>query len=176
MMNHQIIIAGFGGQGVLFSGKFLAYAGLIEEYNVSWLPSYGPEMRGGTANCNVVISDEPVGSPIITSATALIAMNAPSLEKFVNTVQAGGMIFADSSLISIRVERDDVQTFYIPATALANENELHGLSNMVMIGKFIKETGVGQNVIAEALKKCVPARKASLFDKNMEAIALGMRN
>ena len=176
-MNQQIIIAGFGGQGVLFSGKFLAYAGLIEDKNVSWLPSYGPEMRGGTANCNVVISDEPVGSPIITSATSLIAMNAPSLEKFMNTVQPGGKIFVDSTLISTRVERTDVQTFYIPATALAKEHELSGLSNMIMIGKFIKETGICKNEnIAEALKKCVPARKATLFEKNMEAIALGMEN
>ena len=99
-INEQIIIAGFGGQGILFAGKFLAYAGLMQEYEVAWLPSYGPEMRGGTANCNVTISETPVGSPIIITGTSLIAMNTPSLDKFENDIEAGGKIFVDSTLIS----------------------------------------------------------------------------
>ena len=105
MKTTEILIAGFGGQGILFSGKFLAYKGLVEELQVSWLPSYGPEMRGGTANCNVILSDTPVGSPIITSPNVLIAMNLPSLEKYVNAVVAGGQIYVDSSLIDVKVER-----------------------------------------------------------------------
>ena len=112
MKTTQILIAGFGGQGILFSGKFIAYKGLVEELQVSWLPSYGPEMRGGTANCNVILSDDPVGSPIITTPDVLIAMNAPSLQKYVNAVAAGGQIYVDSSLIDVKVERNDVQVFY----------------------------------------------------------------
>ena len=116
MKTTQILIAGFGGQGILFAGKFLAYKGLLEDLQVSWLPSYGPEMRGGTANCNVILSDDPVGSPIITDPDVLIVMNLPSLQKYVDTVVPGGQIYVDSTLISEKVVRDDVQVFYIPAT------------------------------------------------------------
>ena len=173
-MNQQIIIAGFGGQGVLFTGKFMAYAGLYQGFQVSWLPSYGPEMRGGTANCNVVISDLPVGSPIVINCTSLIAMNAPSLEKFEGSVLPGGKVFVDSTLISAKVQRTDVETFYIPATQLANEKEMKGLSNMIMLGKFIKETGIcEEGLIEKTLKKVVPPKKADLIAKNMEAIQLG---
>ena len=121
MKTTQILIAGFGGQGILFAGKFLAYKGLLEDLQVSWLPSYGPEMRGGTANCNVVLSDDPVGSPIVTEPDVLIVMNLPSLEKYVNTVVPGGQIYVDSTLISAKVERTDVEVFYIPATKMAND-------------------------------------------------------
>ncbi len=173
-MNQQIIIAGFGGQGVLFTGKFMAYAGLYQGFEVSWLPSYGPEMRGGTANCNVVISDLPIGSPIVLKATSLIAMNGPSLEKFEGAVLPGGKIFIDSTLISAKVERGDVETFYIPATQMAGEHEMKGLSNMIMLGKFIKETGICEKgLIEKTLKKVVPPKKADLIEKNMQAIELG---
>ena len=114
MKTTQILIAGFGGQGILFAGKFLAYKGLLEDLQVSWLPSYGPEMRGGTANCNVILSDDPVGSPIITDPDVLIVMNLPSLQKYVNAVVPGGQIYVDSTLISEKVERGDVQVYYIP--------------------------------------------------------------
>ena len=106
MKTTQILIAGFGGQGILFSGKFLAYKGLTEDLQVSWLPSYGPEMRGGTANCNVILSDDPVGSPIITTPDVLIAMNTPSLQKYVNDVAKGGQIYVDSSLTSGSVPQE----------------------------------------------------------------------
>ena len=119
MRENQIVIAGFGGQGLLFSGKVLAYAGMMEGRYLSWLPSYGPEMRGGTANCNVILSDTPVGSPIITAPNVLIAMNLPSLEKYVGSVVAGGQIYVDSSLIDAKVQREDVEVFYIPATQMA---------------------------------------------------------
>ena len=115
MATTQIMIAGFGGQGVLFAGKFLAYKGMVQNKQISWLPSYGPEMRGGTANCSVVISDTPVGSPIITNPDMLIAMNLPSLQKFVDAVVPGGVIILDSTLIDAKVERTDVKVFYIPA-------------------------------------------------------------
>ena len=117
MKTTQILIAGFGGQGILFAGKFLAYKSLLEDLQVSWLPSYGPEMRGGTANCNVILSEEPVGSPIITEPDVLIAMNLPSLQKYVNAVVPGGQIYLDSSLINAKVERTDVEVFYVPASS-----------------------------------------------------------
>lgn len=117
----RLILAGFGGQGLLFGGKVIAYAGLIEDREVSWLPSYGPEMRGGTANCSVTLSDEPIGSPLITDPTALIIMNQPSLDKFEDTVVPGGIIIVDSALTNTPPSRTDVSSFTIPATTSAEE-------------------------------------------------------
>ena len=139
MKDLNIVFAGFGGQGILFAGKVVAYAGLIEGRELSWLPSYGPEMRGGTANCSICLSDEPIGSPLVTNPNVLIAMNRPSLDKFVNEVEPGGTILLDSSLIDERVERDDVTVFYVPASKLAEENELKGLANIILVGKLRKE-------------------------------------
>ena len=141
MATKQFLFSGFGGQGILFSGKFIAYKGLMDGKQVSWLPSYGPEMRGGTASCSVIVSDEPVGSPIVSKPDVLIAMNLPSLDKYESTVAPGGMIFLDSSLIERKVERDDVQVFYIPATRLAGENGMPTLANMIIVGKILKELG-----------------------------------
>ena len=136
MKDLNIVFAGFGGQGILFAGKVVAYAGLIEGRELSWLPSYGPEMRGGTANCSICLSDEPIGSPLVTNPNVLIAMNRPSLDKFVNEVEPGGTILLDSSLIDERVERDDVTVFYVPASKLAEENGLKGLANIILVGKL----------------------------------------
>ncbi len=173
-MNKQILIAGFGGQGILFSGKFLAYEGLLEEKEVSWLPSYGPEMRGGTANCSIILSDEPIGSPIVLNPDILIAMNLPSLDKYENETVSGGQIYIDSSLIDRKVERADVETFYIPATQLANENNLSGLANMIMIGHLIKHSAViPYENIKTTMEKIVPAKKANLLELNLKAIELG---
>ena len=170
----QILFAGFGGQGILFSGKFLAYEGLLEERQVSWLPSYGPEMRGGTANCSVILSDDPIGSPIVSHPDVLIAMNLPSYDKYENEVVEGGMIFVDSSLIGRGAERTDIKTFPIPATQLATENGLDGLANMIMVGKVIKETGViPYENVERALKKVVSARHQDLAEANLKALALG---
>ena len=141
-MNKQILIAGFGGQGILFSGKFLAYEGLIDGKEVSWLPSYGPEMRGGTANCSIIISDTKIGSPIVDTPDVLIAMNAPSFDKYINEIVPGGQVFVDSSLISKKSERTDIEAYYIPATKLASEKNLSGLANMIILGMFIKKSGV----------------------------------
>ena len=173
-MNTGILIAGFGGQGVLFAGKFLAYKGLLEERNVSWLPSYGPEMRGGTANCSVMLCDDPVGSPIVNEPDVLIAMNLPSLDKYEGAVVPGGKIFVDSSLIVRKVTREDVTTYYIPATALAKEIGAPTLANMVMIGKVIRETGaVSYDDLEAGLKKVVSARHADLMEINKKAIETG---
>ena len=174
MATSQILIAGFGGQGVLFAGKFLAYKALTENKQLSWLPSYGPEMRGGTANCSVIISDDPVGSPIITTPDCLIAMNRPSLDKYVDTVTPGGMILVDSSLISVKVERTDVRTYYIPATKMANDAGFATLANMVLVGKLIKESGVVSfENNKETFEKFIPAKKANLIEINCQALQTG---
>ena len=174
MKTTQILIAGFGGQGVLFAGKFLAYKGLMEDLQVSWLPSYGPEMRGGTANCSVVLSDTPVGSPIITTPDVLVAMNLPSLMKFVDTVVPGGQIYVDSSLIDVKVERTDVEVFYIPATQLAKENGIATLANMIIVGSLLQNHPELDFEGAEAVvNKLVPPKKAALIELNMKALNLG---
>ena len=174
MNTMQILIAGFGGQGVLFAGKYLANQGLLENKNISWLPSYGPEMRGGTANCSVIISSEPVGSPIVTEPDCLIAMNLPSLEKYKNSVKSGGMILVDSSLINIKVQRDDIRVFYIPATKMANENGISTLANMILIGKFLKECPILSFKNTETtLSKIVSAKHADLLEYNKKALDTG---
>ena len=174
MKTTQILIAGFGGQGILFSGKFLAHKGLIEELQVSWLPSYGPEMRGGTANCNVILSDTPVGSPIITVPDVLIAMNLPSLQKYVNTVCKGGQIYIDSSLINVKVERDDVDVFYIPATQMAKDEGIGSLANMIIVGHLLENhPSLSFEGASEVVEKLVPPKKAALKELNMKALSLG---
>ena len=170
----KILIAGFGGQGVLFAGKALAYTGLKNGMDVSWLPSYGPEMRGGTANCSVTLSDTPIGSPIVDKPDVLIAMNLPSLEKFYNDTEKGGYVIFDSSLIAKTETREDVKTVGIPATKLAGDNGLDGLANMIIMGKVIKETQVlTLDQIKNSLAQMVPAKKAELLEKNVKAIELG---
>ena len=174
MKTTQILIAGFGGQGVLFAGKFLAYKGLVQEKQVSWLPSYGPEMRGGTANCSIILSDTPVGSPIITEPDVLVAMNLPSLQKFVDTVVPGGKIFIDSTLIDAKVERTDVEVFYIPATQLAKDAGFSTLANMVLMGKLLHECdAVSFDGNKETLESFIPAKKAGLIDMNCQALQTG---
>ena len=170
----KILIAGFGGQGILFTGKALAYTGLKAGLEVSWLPSYGPEMRGGTANCSVTLSEEPIGSPIVDKPDVLIAMNLPSLEKYFNETEKGGYIVYDSSLIAKCGSRDDATVVGIPATKLASDNALDGLANMIILGKVLKETSVlTLEQIKNSLAQMVPAKKAELLEKNVKAIELG---
>ncbi len=173
-MTKNMLIAGFGGQGILFCGKILAYEGLLEDKCVSWLPSYGPEMRGGTANCSVIISDSPVGSPIVSNPDILMVMNLPSLDKYENDTVSGGQIFVDSALIDREVKRQDVEAYYIPATKLANDEGLTGLANMIMIGYVIRKSGIipFEN-IDRALSKVVPASKQHLIESNRKALELG---
>ena len=170
----SILLAGFGGQGVLFAGKFLAYKGMVQDKQISWLPSNGPEMRGGTANCSVILSDTPVGSPIITNPDVLVAMNLPSLQKFVNAVVPGGKIILDSTLIDAKVERDDIEVFYVPATQLAKDAGFATLSNMILTGKVLKEIDiVAFDGNEETLKSFIPAKKAGLIDMNLTALQIG---
>ena len=174
MKTTQILIAGFGGQGILFAGKFLANKGLGEGLQVSWLPSYGPEMRGGTANCNVILSETPIGSPIITAPDVLIAMNLPSLQKYVDTVVPGGQIYVDSALIDISVERSDVEVFYIPATQMAKDAGIDSLANMIIVGHLLQnhpELSFGG--VSETVAQLVPPKKAQLVELNQKALHLG---
>ena len=173
-MTHQFLIAGFGGQGLLFAGKFLVYQGMLAGKEVSWLPSYGPEMRGGTANCSVIVSDDPVGSPIVDHPDVLMVMNLPSLEKYENAVVPGGMIFVDSTLIDKKVARDDVKVFYVPATQMASDAGVTTLANMILTGKIMKELGEFDDAGAEnALKQVVSVKHPEMFDLNLKALTMG---
>ena len=174
MKTTQILFAGFGGQGILFSGKFVAYKGLLEDIQVSWLPSYGPEMRGGTANCSVILSDDPVGSPIIMNPDVLVAMNTPSLLKYVDAVVPGGQIYVDSSLIDAKVERTDVEVFYIPATQMAKEAGIGTLANMIIVGQLLENhPELSFAGAAEVVDKLVPPKKEALKALNMKALEMG---
>jgi 2-oxoglutarate ferredoxin oxidoreductase subunit gamma len=174
MSTKQMLFSGFGGQGILFSGKFIAYKGLMEDKQVSWLPSYGPEMRGGTASCSVIVSDEPVGSPIVSNPDALIAMNLPSLDKYEPAVAPGGKVFIDSTLIDRKALRDDIDAYYIPATKMAADAGIPTLANMIILGKMIKETGaVSFENLLDAMKKVVSAKRAELMDVNIKALETG---
>ena len=174
MSTTNILIAGFGGQGVLFAGKFLAYAALLEEKQLSWLPSYGPEMRGGTANCSVIISDEGVGSPIVNKPDILVAMNLPSLDKYVNEAVPGSVILVDSSLIQRKVVRQDVTTYYIPATKMASDAGIPTLANMILMGHLIAKTqAIPFEIVDAALKKVVSAKHQDKLEVNRKAIEMG---
>ncbi len=174
MATTKILIAGFGGQGILFAGKALAYSGLKIGKEVAWLPSYGPEMRGGTANCSVTFSDEEIGSPIVDTPDVLIAMNLPSLEKYYDFTEKNGFVIFDSSLITKQDTRDDVTTVGIPATKMASDNSLNGLANMIILGKTLKITGIlTLEQIKSSLSQMIPAKKAELLEKNIKAIELG---
>ncbi len=173
-MKNEFLLAGFGGQGILFAGKVLVYAGMLEGKKVSWLPSYGPEMRGGTANCSVIVSDEPVGSPIVNNPDTLIAMNLPSLDKFEDAINAGGLAVIDSTLITRKVARDDIKAVYIPSTQLAKDNDMDGLANIIILGRTMRELNIFTlDEIKNTIKKVVPERKRDLLDKNLAAIELG---
>ncbi len=175
--NFNMLLAGFGGQGVLFAGKVIAYGGLIDNMEISWLPSYGPEMRGGTANCSVCISEKPIGSPLVLTPNALIAMNRPSFEKFIDTVEAGGTVIVDSDLVDIKCTRDDINVFYVPSTSLAETNDLKGLANIILIGKLFEETAFcSEESLYKAIEKSVPASKAHLLEANKRALQLGMKS
>lgn len=173
-MEERIIIAGFGGQGVMSMGQLLTYSGMIENKNVSWLPSYGPEMRGGTANCNVIVSDGLIGSPIVTEATTAIVMNKPSLDKFEKDVVNGGNLLINSSLIDKKASRTDVNVYYIPANDIANELGNSKIANMVMLGAYLELTKVVKTEsVVEAFKKVFGESKSHLIPINKEALVKG---
>ncbi|MGI6621717.1 MAG: 2-oxoacid:ferredoxin oxidoreductase subunit gamma [Clostridiaceae bacterium] len=175
MFLHEIIIAGFGGQGILSAGRLLAYAGMLENREVSFLPSYGPEMRGGTANCMVVISEESIASPVLNSCTALIVMNNPSLEKFESWLKPGGVLITDSSMVQKRSNRKDIDIFEIPATELANEMGNKAYTNIYLLGKLIKVTGcaTAEN-FEKALYGILSKNKHHMIPEEMDVLKVGM--
>lgn len=174
-MHQEIIIAGFGGQGIMSAGNILAYAGMMEDKHVSWYPEYGPEKRGGTAACHVIISDEPVGSPVLSKATSVIIMNRPSLEKFENSVIPKGLLIIDSSLTDRETKREDVEIFTMPATHMASELGNLAYANIILLGKLIAKTGIVSKVTFEkALKKVLPEKYHHLIPEEMKALEMGM--
>jgi len=174
-MNEKVIMAGFGGQGIMAIGKMLAYAGMLEDKNVSWLPSYGPEMRGGTANCSTIVSDKSIGSPVITDdATSAIIMNLPSLDKFEDDVVAGGKIIINSSLIDKKVSRTDVEAYYVNANELATELGTAKAANMVMLGAYLELfKPVSLDSVLKAFLEVFGEDKAKLLPLNEKALKAG---
>ncbi len=173
-MEERIVIAGFGGQGVMAIGQLLTYAGMIENRNVSWLPSYGPEMRGGTANCGVIISSSDVGSPVVVDATTAIVMNKPSLDKFEDDIVEGGKLFINSSLIEDKAKRDDIDVYYVPANEIAEELGNLRVANMVMLGAYLEASGtVDVESILKGFTKVFGESKKHLLPINEKALAAG---
>lgn len=171
-----VIFSGFGGQGVMSMGKLIAYSGMIEDKEVSWLPSYGPEMRGGTANCSVIISNEKIGSPIITNdATSVIAMNLPSLKKFQHSLIKNGYLLINSSLINEKPEREDIRTFYIPANELALEKcDNIKVANMIMLGAYLELNNIVKSEsVIKAFLKVFGEGKKKLLPLNEKALEIG---
>jgi len=174
-MKKEIIISGFGGQGALAIGKNLVEAGMEEGFHVTWAPSYGPEMRGGTANCSVVISDQPVGSPLFTRPTELIALNEPSLLKFEPNVLAGGAVFVNSDVVPVKVQRQDVSAYYVPCNQIAEDLGNLKVSNMVMLGAYIAQSGLLKpEAIISMIERIFTGSKAKLVPLNIEAFHRGM--
>ncbi|MDA8210759.1 MAG: 2-oxoacid:acceptor oxidoreductase family protein [Clostridia bacterium] len=173
-MLQEIIMAGFGGQGIMSMGQLLTYAGMLENKHVAWIPSYGPEMRGGTANCGVTISDREISSPVIFEPTAAIIMNRPSLDKFELTVKPGGFILVNSSLIEQKVQRTDIKACYIPANELAEGLGSSRVSGMVILGALLELTKVVSfDSVEESLKKVLPEYRYNLIPLNRQALEKG---
>jgi 2-oxoglutarate ferredoxin oxidoreductase subunit gamma len=173
-MTYEILLAGFGGQGILFAGKLLAYCAMEESKEISWLPSYGPEMRGGKCNCSVCISDEPIGSPQVLEPDLLVVLNGPSFDAFMDSVKPGGKAFVDSSMVDAKSDRKDIDIFYVPATQIADDANLAKGANIVLLGKLLAETGIFSfETVRKALEKHTPAKRAHTIDNNMNALKLG---
>lgn len=173
-MHAEIVIAGFGGQGVLFAGQLLAYAGLAEGRHVTWIPSYGPEMRGGTAHCTVIISDEEIGAPLVRYPTAAIVLNAPSFERYGPLVKAGGVLVVDSSLIAGHAGRIEIREIDLPAKDLATELGFPQIANVVMLGALIGATGVVRlETMDTVLEAHLSARHREALEANQVALRRG---
>lgn len=176
-MKEQCVFAGFGGQGMLLVGKFLAEAGMQSGKHVSWLPSYGPEMRGGTANCSVVVSDKPVASPMISSADTVLAMNLPSMLKFQSLVRPGGLLLVNSSIIDERSSRDeDCDVVYVPCNHIAEEVNNPKGANVVFLGAYLAKKGdvIDEATLIEAIRTELGERKAKFLEGNIRALKAGM--
>ena len=173
-MQQEVIIAGFGGQGVLFAGQLLAYAAMDIDKEVTWIPSYGPEMRGGTANCTVVISDQEIGSPFVKNPAAVIAMNLPSLDKYEDLVKSGGILVVNTSMVNRKVEREDITVVSIPANEIAEAVGSKRAVNMVMLGALLKNLDIlPLDALETALEAHLPARHQKLLPVNLEAFRQG---
>ena len=176
-MTKRYIFAGFGGQGMLLIGKFVAMACMLEGKHVSWLPSYGPEMRGGTANCSVTVSDEPVASPMVEKADAIIAMNRPSLDKFESHVKPGGVLVVNSSIIDRKVERDDIKVVYCDANRIAEAVGNPKGANVAILGALMaKDQVCAEDKMIEAIRIELGERKARFLEGNKKALAAGMED
>lgn len=174
-MNKEMIFAGFGGQGVMLMGQILAYAGMLEGQQVSWFPAYGPEMRGGTANCSIIIGDEPVGTPIVTEPSVVVAMNLPSLDKFEPMLHADGTLLINSSLIDRKPHRADIKTYYVPCNDIAQELGNLKVANMVMVGAIIAASGVVDiDSVISVLAKKIFKNKPQVMPINEQAIRRGL--
>ena len=174
-MKRDVIIAGFGGQGLLFAGRVLAYAAMLEELEVTWLPSYGPQMRGGTANCTVIVSDRPVRSPIVRHPTDVIALNRPSLDKFAPSMRTGGVLVINSSMIRFPPSRTDIRAFEVPASQIAERLGSVRVANLVSLGAYVGATRlVSQASIEAALARVIPDSRANLRALNATAFQQGM--
>ena len=173
-METSVLFSGFGGQGILFMGKFFAYYGLLSGCEVSWIPSYGAEMRGGTANCGVRVSRSPIGSPVVDRPDTLVCMNLPSFDKYNETLAPGGLLFVDNTTFDKNFDRGDVTAHFIAASKVADDNGVGNLSNMVMMGKILAVKGIyDERLVSEVMKKTVSARRKDMFDANLKAIELG---
>ena len=175
-MQQEVIIAGFGGQGVLFAGLLLAYAAMDEGKDVTWIPSYGPEMRGGTANCTVVVSDEEIGSPFVKNPSAVLAMNLPSLDKYEKLVKPGGVLVVNASMVNREVERKDINVVSLPANEIADEAGSKRAVNMVMLGALLGNLDIlPLEAIETALAEQLPARHQKLLQANKDALQMGAK-
>ncbi len=175
-MQTEIVIAGFGGQGVLFAGQLLTYAAMDNGLEVTWFPSYGPEMRGGTANCTVIIADEEIGSPQVMNPKAVIALNLPSLDKYEPLVVPGGVLIGNQSLIDRDFERSDIQSVMIPANAIAEELGNKRLTNVVTLGALLSQLPVlSLDSVKQALKDHLPEKHRKLLPANFEALDRGAK-
>jgi 2-oxoglutarate ferredoxin oxidoreductase subunit gamma len=173
-MQTEVVIAGFGGQGVLFSGQILAFAAMDYGKEVTWIPSYGPEMRGGTANCTVIVADEEIGSPLVRSPQAVLALNLPSLDKYEPMVSPGGVLIVNSSLTNRDVQRTDIQSAQIPANEIAESLGNKRLVNVIMLGALLAKLPVLPfEAVEEALKNHLPERHMHLLGINLEALRRG---
>lgn len=173
-MMESIILAGFGGQGVMFLGKVMAYSGMLSGLEVCWLPSYGPEMRGGTANCTVLLSDAEIHSPVVEQASAGIVLNQPSYDKFLPRIKAGGVLVVNSSIVQLGEGRSDIEIIALPASEMANELGSPSLINMVCLGALLPKLQLtGLTAVEEAVRSIVGAKKADMLQSNLTAIEKG---
>ena len=173
-METSIIISGFGGQGVLLAGQLLAYAGMDNDKHVTWIPSYGPEMRGGTANCTVIVSDDPIGAPLVAEPDVAVVLNLPSFEKYEGLVKPGGLLVVNSSLVDAKLLRDDIEVVYVPANKIAEELGSVKMMNMAAIGALLaKRPFLSLLQVQQALDAHLPARKAELLAANKFVLQKG---